>query len=150
MQWITRELLNQVSREATASPRQRKNYNFHQSDNELCHRLLNAIEPGSYVPPHKHSEPEKSETMICVQGRLGVLLFDEEGRVTHQSVIAPLSETIGLHIPAGTYHSLVALTPGSIFFEAKGGPYVPAPPHEFAPWVGEPDVFYQKMLSYFG
>jgi cupin fold WbuC family metalloprotein len=139
--FINQDLLDQVSAEAKDTPRRRRNHNFHASESDTCHRLLNAIEPDSYIQPHCHHEAAKDETLIVVRGRLGVILFDERGAVTATAVLAPASESVGVNIPHGMYHTLVALEPGSVFFEAKAGPYVPLTPREKAPWApaeGEP------------
>jgi cupin fold WbuC family metalloprotein len=140
-QIIDRDFLERVSSQANASPRRRRNHNFHASETDPCHRLLNAIEPGSYIPPHCHHETAKDETLIVVRGRLGVIIFDEHGAVTATAVLAPAGESVGVNIPHGIYHTLVALEPGSVFFEAKAGPYAPLTSQEKAPWApveGEP------------
>ena len=132
---IDRDLLDQISSRAKESPRRRKNYNFHASEDDTCHRLLNAIEPDSYIPPHCHHDVKKDETLMAVRGRLGVLFFDDHGAVTATAVLVPAGETVGVNIPHGVYHTLVALEAGSIFFEAKAGPYAPLTPQEKAPWA---------------
>jgi cupin fold WbuC family metalloprotein len=132
---IDRDFLERVSSQAKASPRRRKNYNFHASEGDACHRLLNAIEPGSYIQPHCHQEPAKDETLIVIRGRLGVIVFDEHGAVAGTAVLVPAGESVGVNIPHGIYHTLVALEPGSVFFEAKAGPYAPLTSQEKAPWA---------------
>jgi len=140
-QIIDRDFLERVSSQAKASPRRRRNHNFHASESDTCNRLLNAIEPDSYIQPHCHHESAKDETLIIVRGRLGVIFFDERGAVTATAMLAPAGESVGVNIPHGMYHTLVALDPGSVFFEAKAGPYVPLTSREKAPWApaeGEP------------
>ena len=134
-QIIDRDFLEQVSSQAKASPRRRRNHNFHASENDTCNRLLNAIEPDSYIQPHCHHEAAKDETLIVVRGRLGVIIFDERGAVTATAVLAPVGEAVGVNIPHGMYHTLVALEPGCVFFEAKAGPYAPLTSQEKAPWA---------------
>jgi len=140
-QIIGRDFLERVSSQAKASPRRRRNHNFHASESDTCNRLLNAIEPDSYIQPHCHNDATKDETLVAVRGRLGVIFFDERGAVTATAVLAPAGESVGVNIPHGMYHTLVALDPGSVFFEAKAGPYVPLTSREKAPWApaeGEP------------
>ena len=140
-QIIDRDFLERVSLQAKASPRRRRNHNFHASESDACHRLLNAIEPDSYIQPHCHHDAAKDETLVAMRGRLGVILFDERGAVTATAVLAPAGESVGVSIPHGIYHTLVALEPGSVFFEAKAGPYAPLTSQEKAPWApveGEP------------
>lgn len=139
--WLDRALLNAVVAEAQRSQRRRMNLNFHPHDDHPAHRLLNAIEPDSYVRPHRHLDPLKDETILCVKGRLGCILFDDSGAVQETCVLAPAGERFGVDIAHGQFHSLVALEPGSVMFEAKAGPYRALIEAEFAPWApadGEP------------
>jgi cupin fold WbuC family metalloprotein len=131
--WITAELLESVSREARESPRRRKNFNLHQMSDPV-HRLINALEPGTYIRPHRHLDPSKAETAIGVRGRIGVVFFDDAGNVTVFRQIAPSGAQCGVEVPPGAWHSFVALEEGSAFFETKGGPYSPPAPEELAPW----------------
>ena len=73
-----------------------------------------AIEPDSYVRPHCHLDPNKSETIIPLRGRLGALVFDGEGKVLEARVIAPEAGSFGFHVPAGVFHSIVALESGTV------------------------------------
>ena len=132
---IDAALLAGASAAAQASPRRRRNHNFHHQDGDACHRLLNAIEPGSYVRPHRHLDPAKDETIIALRGRLGVVLFDDSGKVTQAAVLAPGGACVGIDIPHGRYHTLFALEPGTVMFEAKAGPFLPLGTPEFAPWA---------------
>ncbi len=138
---ITQAMLSALSREAQDSPRRRKNRNFHADNSAPANRLLNALEPDSYVRPHCHLASSKDETIVAVRGRFGVVMFDAAGEVTGQAVIAPSGDCVGVDIAHGTFHSIVALDSGSVFFEAKAGPYVPITATELAPWAppeGEP------------
>jgi len=140
---IDQDLLDQVSDQAKASPRLRKNYNFHVSETDSCHRLLNAIEPDSYIQPHCHRDAAKDESLVIVRGRIGVVFFDAQGAVTSKVTLAPAGDSAGVNIPHGVYHTLLALAPGSVFFEAKGGPYAPLSPEEKASWApaeGDPQA----------
>ena len=135
VQIINRELLEKLASLARESPRRRRNYNFHETESDACHRLLNAIEPDSYIQPHCHRAAAKDETLIVVRGRLGVIFFDELGAVTAAVALAPAGESVGVNIPHGVYHTLVALESGSVFFEAKAGPFAPLTPDEKASWA---------------
>ena len=134
VQFIDPPLLDRVSAQARECARQRKNYNFHERDTALAHRLLNAIEPGSYVVPHRHLDPEKEEMMIVLRGRLGILIFTDDGRV-EQNVLLEAGGNCGISIPSGVYHSVLAGEPGTVMFECKAGPYRPLTAEEFAPWA---------------
>ena len=143
MKLITSQLLERVIGEARTSPRRRKNYNFHPSDESRCNRLLNALEPGTYIRPHRHLDPEKEELMLLLRGRMGMIFFDECGNVTGTACLAAGSDTFGIDIPAGQYHSIVCLEEDTVFLEAKAGPYRPFLPEELSHWApaeGTPEV----------
>jgi len=153
-QLVDRELLDATTASARASPRGRKNHNFHTPASDAANRLLNAVEPGSYIPPHRHLDPAKDETLVVLRGRLGLVWFDEAGAVTGTVVLEPTGEAFGANLPVGTYHTLVSLAPGSVFFEAKAGPYAPISDAERAPWApgeGEPGAadYLVKLESLF-
>jgi len=132
---INQQLLKKLSMEAIASPRRRKNHNFHENSEAQTHRLLNAIEPNSYVMPHKHNDPNKGETIICLSGKLGLIVFDSTGNVEQKLTLEANSETVGVDIPYGTFHTVFALKNGTVFFEAKAGPFAPLKAEEQAPWA---------------
>jgi len=134
---IDQGLLDLTSREARESPRRRRNHNFHEADDAVCHRLLNAMEPGSYVRPHRHLEAAKDETLVVLRGCFGLVLFDADGVVTRTVRLEAGGATFGVTIPYGTFHTLLALAEGSVFFEAKAGPYRPLAGPELAPWAPE-------------
>lgn len=148
---IDHALLDAVSAEAAASPRQRKNRNFHPHNDYPGHRLLNAIEPGSYVPPHRHLDPLKDETMIVVRGRLGLVIFNDAGDIIGQHDLTAAGPALGVDIPHGTWHSVLALEPGTVFLEAKSGPYALLTDAERATWAPAEDspdaTAYQQRLA---
>ena len=146
--------LDRLVEAARTSPRRRKNQNFHASNEDVCHRLLNAVEPGSYVVPHRHMDPNKDESFVVLRGRFGLVLFDTGGAVTHALVLDHAGPNLGITIPHGTFHSLVALAPGSVFFEAKAGPFLPLSPEEVAPWAPaeqapEAGAYFSKLRALF-
>lgn len=135
-------LLDAVSAEAKASPRRRKNRNFHRADDEPGHRLLNAIEPGSYITPHRHLDACKDETMVVLRGRLGLVVFDDAGEVRRTAVLGSGGDALGVDIPRGTWHTVFALETGTVFLEAKAGPYRPLAAEERAPWAPAENAAY--------
>jgi cupin fold WbuC family metalloprotein len=132
---VTQSLLDQLCAEAAAHPRRRKNLNFHDSDGAACHRLLNALETGTYIQPHRHLGEGKDETVAVIRGRLGLVFFDETGRVIAKHILAPNSDAVGVHVPRGLWHTWVVLEPHTVFLESKAGPYRPFTPEERAPWA---------------
>jgi cupin fold WbuC family metalloprotein len=135
MKIITRELLHKLTESAGASPRLRKNHNLHPADESCCHRLLNAIEPASYIRPHRHLDPEKDEAFILLSGRLGVIVFSDAGEVKETVTLSHQSGILVADVPAGVFHTAVSLESGTVLFEAKAGPYLPLMEAEFASWA---------------
>ena len=122
MKIIDDSLLNEVSAKAKESPRLRMNYNFHQSLDDLCHRFLNAVEPGTEVPIHKH--PTKDESFVLLRGKVKVSTYNDDGSVKESCVLCVEEGRYGVDIPKGVWHSLESLESGSVIFECKEGPFV--------------------------
>ena len=133
--FIDAAMLDALSDQARAQPRLRVNRNFHPNGEAACHRLLIALEPGSYIPPHCHLDPAKDETLLLLRGRIGALILDAEGKILQARILEAPAGCQGLTIPHGTVHTLVALDSGSVFFEAKAGPYVAPTAAERPPWA---------------
>lgn len=123
MKVIDSTLLNKVSSEAKESPRLRMNYNFHQSLGEKCHRFLNAVEPGTFVPIHRH--PTKDESFVVLRGKVRVSTFNDDGSVIESVVLCQEDGRYGVNIPKNVWHSLESLESNSCIFEVKEGPFVP-------------------------
>ena len=134
-QIIDRHLLGAVVKSAVESPRLRKNYNFHPTDSDASHRLLNAMEQDSYIQPHCHADASKDETIIVLQGKLAVVFFDPDGTVSSHAVLEPGGNAVGVNIPHGVFHTVLALVPGTVFFESKAGPYAALTSLEKANWA---------------
>lgn len=127
--------LAELSERARQTQRLRQNLNVHARLDDPVNRLLNAVEPGSYVRPHRHSE--RSETLLAVRGSFDVVFFDDDGCVLERSRLGGQGALL-LEYPPNTWHTLTALEPGSVFFEVKRGPYTPAGPEDFlAGWPPE-------------
>ena len=128
-------LLDSLTKKAMSSPRLRMNHNFHSSGESICHRLLNAIEPGSYIRPHRHLDPEKDETFVLLRGRLGIICFDDRGNISETALLVAGTDNSVATIPHSVYHTAASLKPGTVFFEAKAGPYLPFSEEEKAFWA---------------
>ena len=120
---IDQALLDTVSGQAKESPRLRMNYNFHQSLDDKCHRFLNAVEPGTVVPIHRH--PTKDETFVLLRGMVRVTTHNDDGSIKENIVLCPEEGMYGVNIPKGVWHKVESLESGSCFFECKEGPFVP-------------------------
>ena len=93
------------------------------------------MEPLSYIRPHRHIEAEKAETFFLVSGVLGVVTFTDAGDIAEKAVLSQASGRVAVDIPHGVYHTALSLESGTVFFEAKAGPYRPMGEAEFAPWA---------------
>lgn len=135
MKTIDQGLLDSLCQEAKASVRKRTNYNFHESDSDLIQRMCNALQLGTYVQPHRHSQPIRHEFFTILQGAAFILLFDERGLVTTRIELEADGKVKGCEVPAGIWHTVGALVPDTILFEIKPGPYNREQDKEFAPWA---------------
>lgn len=149
---ITQQLLNAVTAEAEKSTRLRKNYNFHKELSDSLQRLLNAMEPGTYVQPHKHENPDKREVFIILSGRVLVVEFNDQGQIIDHVILDRDKGNYGVEIAHGQWHSLISLERGTIVYEIKDGPYRKIDDKNFADWApaeGDPhaDAFNQNILN---
>ena len=123
MKIIDKCLLDSVSSDAKESRRLRMNYNFHDSLDAPCQRLLNALEPGTVVPIHRHKHT--SETYILLRGKLKMMFYNDKKEVIDESILSIEAGNYGIHIPADVWHSMDVLASGTVIFETKDGPYMP-------------------------
>ena len=135
---IGASFLDALCKEAAAAPRLRKNANLHADNSYPCHRLFNALQPGTYIRAHRHLEPSKDETLVLLRGAMAACFFEDDGTVARVEKVTP---GMAVDVPHGVWHTFVCLEPDTVFFEAKAGPYVPMQPGEaapFAPAEGDP------------
>ena len=123
MKIIDKRLLDSVSSDAKESRRLRMNYNFHDSLDAPCQRLLNALEPETVAPIHRHKHT--SETYILLRGKLKMMFYNDKKEVIDESILSIEAGNYGIHIPAGVWHSMDVLASGTVIFETKDGPYMP-------------------------
>ena len=121
---ITQVMLNSLTEQAKASERLRMNLDLRNSDTDGSQRMLNAIEPGSILPIHRHQKT--SETMVCLRGKLRVEYYDELERIcTDSFIIEPGGSNVAVSIPIGVWHTVHALESGTCILEMKDGAYKP-------------------------
>ena len=121
---ITQALLDKLTEQAKASPRLRMNYDLRNSEADQSQRMLNAIEPGSEIPIHRHRE--SSETVICLRGRIVEEYYDDLERTCTEAIeLSPNGPVVALNIPIGQWHTLCALESGTVILETKNGAYEP-------------------------
>lgn len=131
---LDEELLKDLSQQALLSPRLRDNYNFHERPEDRVQRLCIALEPDSYVRPHRHREPDKWEFLIALKGGCLLLLFERDGTVAERHILHPGGDLRGIEIPPDTWHTLLAEESGTVIMEIKQGPYIPVSFSNFAEW----------------
>lgn len=127
--------------QAKSSPRLRQHRNIHQDYQDQSQRLFNALEPGSYIRPHRHLSVLRDELLIAIRGSMAFIAFNDQGAVTN--ILRFGTEkygsnlTTGLEVPSSTWHTVVALEPGCILLEVKAGPFDPDRPKDLAQWAPE-------------
>lgn len=118
---IDNKILDDLSAQAKANPRLRQAMDLRNSPEDLSQRMLNALEPGTVMPIHRHLG--SSETCVCIRGHFEELFYDENGNLTHTIDMVPGG--VVLNIEKGQWHSLRCLESGTVLLEAKDGKYEP-------------------------
>ena len=127
---ITQALLDELTAQAKGSPRLRMNYDLRNSAEDGSQRMLNAIEPGSPLPIHRHRM--SSETVVCLRGRLVEEFYDDLEHICTETIeLSPNGPVVALNIPIGQWHTVRALESGTVILECKDGAYKP---------LGEEDI----------
>ncbi|WP_308765193.1 WbuC family cupin fold metalloprotein [uncultured Bacteroides sp.] len=126
---INTKLLDEVTAKAKKSERLRMNFNLHDSLDAKAQRLLNALEPGTVLPIHRHRHT--AETYILLRGNVRVMFYNDRKEETESFILNPATEDYGVHIPVGQWHTLEVLESGSVIFEVKDGPYMPLTEEDF-------------------
>ncbi len=120
---INNTLLDTITEKAKTSPRLRMNFNLHDSLDSPVQRLMNALEPGTELPIHRHRHTD--ETYIVLRGAIKVFLYNDDKTLKEQVLLNPCDGEYGINIPAGQFHTVEVLEKGTVIFEVKEGPYTP-------------------------
>lgn len=149
---ITEALVDETVRQSRIAPRGRMIAPLHRSLTDPVHRMLNAIQPGSYVRPHRHIDPPKPEAWIVLRGRLLIVTFHDDGTVDRHLVLAAQSDRFGVDLVPGLYHTVAALASDTVIYEVKSGPYEAMTDKAFAPWApeegtAEAEAYLSKLLA---
>jgi cupin fold WbuC family metalloprotein len=127
---LSKAMLDDLVQQAKHSPRLRANTNLHEELSDPVQRLAIAMEPDTFVRPHRH--PQTWELLSALRGRFVVLFFDDAGVVTRRTILGEDCRVI--EFPANTWHAVLSLDAGGVIFEVKQGPYRPLAKGDFAPW----------------
>lgn len=120
---IDQKLLDSLSLQAKESPRLRQAFDLRTTPNDSSHRILNAVEPGTILPIHRHRS--SAETIVVLRGKVVQHYYDENGNKIASFELAPNTEQVAMSVPVGQWHSLEVLEEGTVIFEAKDGAYDP-------------------------
>jgi len=133
-------LIHQKAQDARANSRKRETHVLHTGDEDHLQRMVNAIQPGSYVRPHRHIMPPRPEMFILLQGQLGCVCFGEDGAIADDALVLldQAHGVYGVDLRGGEWHSLVALEVDTVFVSVIAGPYDPRTAKQSAPWSPAP------------
>ena len=112
-------LLDQLTAQAKASPRLRMNFDLRNSPGDQSQRMLNALEPGTVIPIHRHRN--SFETVVVLRGKVKWVYYNDKGEITNIFIVAPNSSLVGLSIPIRQWHSLESLESGTVIIVTKDG-----------------------------
>ncbi len=132
---INTDILQKAIDSSRQSPRKRIILPFHKSESDNLHRMLNALQPMSYIRPHRHIDPPKAESIIVLKGAIRCVIFDNLGNITEHYNLAAASFNIGIDTEPGIYHTFFATVPDTVLFEVKPGPYEKSSDKDFASWA---------------
>ena len=121
-------LLDELTAQAKSSPRLRMNLDLRNNPNDQSQRMLNALEPGTVMPIHRHRH--SSETVVVLRGKVKWVYYNDKKEVTDTFIVAPGSDLVGLSVPKGQWHSLECLETGTVIFESKDGAFEPTRPED--------------------
>ena len=120
---IDQKLLDEMTEKAKNSPRLRAAYDLRTTPEDNSQRILNAVEPGTVLPIHRHRTT--TETIVVLRGRVRQNYYNEQGEITNSFELAPMSGIVGMSVPVGQWHALESLESGSVILETKDGAYAP-------------------------
>jgi cupin fold WbuC family metalloprotein len=133
LQLVDSFLFRSLVERARQTPRRRINHNFHGSMEDNPHRFLNVMLEGTYIAPHRHLDPPKSESFLVIEGRVALFTFRDTGEVDAIQVLG--GDPVGADLAPGVWHTLAVLTPHAVCYEVKPGPYSATNDKDFAPWA---------------
>ncbi|MUM77105.1 cupin fold metalloprotein, WbuC family [Pseudodesulfovibrio sp. F-1] len=122
------------------SPRKRVVQRLHKTLDAGTHRMFNALQPGTYIPPHRHLHPVKSETILVISGSVLFVRFTEDGGIADHTLLQPGTESFGVDVAPHVYHTYVALKPDTLIFEVKDGPFEKERDKDIPAWAPAEDA----------
>ena len=158
---LSNDLLDGLVRRAEDSVRSRQFFNIHKHHNEPCQRLLNAINIGSYIQPHRHINSKKKELLVALRGKFALITFSDQGELNGYTFFATekhldfATNSVGIEMDCECWHTVIAIKPNSVLLEVKEGPFDDAVSKDFAPWAPAPysdgvDFYIRKLYNFCG
>jgi cupin fold WbuC family metalloprotein len=134
---IDQELIRTKVREASSNVRKREVLILHRGDDDALQRMVNAIEPSSYIRPHRHRTPPRPEPLALLSGSAGFVTFHDDGTLDTDNFVLLEREkgAVAVDCRESVWHTFIALEPGTVLFEVKPGPFDDRTDKEFAPWA---------------
>lgn len=132
---LTLSLVGKLLAQSRQSPRKRMLQKLHKSLDAPAHRMFNALQPGTYIMPHRHPDPAKEETVLVMAGSMLFIRFTDHGEIAEQVLLQPGTETFGVDVAPNVYHTYVPLKPDTLVFECKSGPYSAETDKEVPDWA---------------
>ena len=133
--WLSEDLVQGAITVSQSSPRRRVIQPLHRSESATLHRMFNAVQPDSYIPPHRHLHPPKAESWVVLRGALAFFTFDDQGAIIECLEIRAGGPIFGVDLEPGVYHTFFALEPDTVVYEVKNGPYAPDTDKAFPSWA---------------
>jgi len=144
---VNDNLLEELKEKATQSERKRSHHTFHRPE-EYVQRMVDFLLKGTYIPPHKHSDPDKVEHFVVIMGKVACINHNEDGSINEIIMLSPNGPNYSVDITPNTYHMFVCVTDEAAMVEVTEGPYNPASHKKFAPFApGETDPEAPKYLE---
>ena len=158
---LSNDLLDGLVRRAEDSPRSRQFFNIHQHHDEPCQRLLNAINIGSYIQPHRHIDSGKKELLVALKGKFALITFSDQGELNDFTFFATekyldhATTSSGIELDCGCWHTVIAIKPNSVLLEVKAGPFDMSVAKDCSPWSPAPysedvDFYVRKLYNFCG
>lgn len=150
MKLIDNSVLDSLVKKAEESERKRAHHNLHPELSDPVQRLCIAMEPETYVRPHRHADPETWEILLILRGSLALNIFDEKGKIVERAILNTRGPVTAVEFPRNAWHAPTALESGTVVFEIKQGPYKPIEEKNLATWAPkEGDPTAGKFLTWY-
>jgi len=149
---ITEAMVEELVLKSRISPRKRMILPFHKSNRAILHRMLNAIQPNSYIRPHRHFTAQKSESILLLRGAICYFTFNDKGEILQTIHLKAGSLQFGVDTEPSVFHTFIAIEADTVIYEAKSGPYLRETDKDFPDWspaeyTSEAEIYLQQLYA---